>query len=209
MWGYPDSHGHPHQLRRRPHRPHGRDQPGRSTVIETTSKHPFWDATDRRWVPASKLTVGHTLTTASNERVTVEKVRVVPGAADMYNLTVDDLHTYYVLAGDVAVLVHNDGDVPGVARIQNLNGMSLDDAHDHLEKNGYNLKSWSDGKGGKGGCMTYQGGDGSKITIRDTDGRVTRTSVIDNGPNKKNGVQRWDQNGNKILSHDHGESVTC
>lgn len=27
----------------------------------------------------------------------------------MYNLTVEDLHTYYVLAGDTPVLVHNSG----------------------------------------------------------------------------------------------------
>lgn len=31
------------------------------------------------------------------------------GAHDMYNLTVADLHTYYVLAGDTPVLVHNVG----------------------------------------------------------------------------------------------------
>jgi hypothetical protein len=29
--------------------------------------------------------------------------------ADMYNLTVDQLHTYYVLAGTTPVLVHNSG----------------------------------------------------------------------------------------------------
>lgn len=30
----------------------------------------------------------------------------------MHNLTVDGLHTYYVLAGDTPVLVHNEGGVP-------------------------------------------------------------------------------------------------
>ena len=30
----------------------------------------------------------------------------------MHNLTVDNLHTYYVLAGTTPVLVHNEGGVP-------------------------------------------------------------------------------------------------
>lgn len=33
-----------------------------------------------------------------------------------YNLTVNDLHTYYVLAGTTPVLVHNDGEIPGNTR---------------------------------------------------------------------------------------------
>jgi hypothetical protein len=38
--------------------------------------------------------------------------------APAYNLTIDDLHTYYVLAGNTPVLVHNDGgdDVARVGR---------------------------------------------------------------------------------------------
>ncbi|MEV6105858.1 hypothetical protein AB0M28_14240 [Streptomyces sp. NPDC051940] len=32
----------------------------------------------------------------------------MPGTADMYNLTVEDLHTYYVFVGDTSVLVHNE-----------------------------------------------------------------------------------------------------
>ncbi|WP_328917514.1 MULTISPECIES: hypothetical protein [unclassified Streptomyces] len=32
---------------------------------------------------------------------------LTPGAAARYNLTADQLHTYYVLAGDTPVLVHN------------------------------------------------------------------------------------------------------
>lgn len=81
--------------------------PGHSTIIETTSKHPFWDDTVRKWVPAAKLTVGHDLTTDRNKNVRVKRVRAVPGVADMFNLTVDDLHTYYVLADETPVLVHN------------------------------------------------------------------------------------------------------
>jgi hypothetical protein len=37
------------------------------------------------------------------------KVHQVPGAATRWNLTVQQLHTYYVLAGATPVLVHNSG----------------------------------------------------------------------------------------------------
>jgi RHS repeat-associated protein len=83
--------------------------PGHSAVLHTTSKHPFWDATTREWTPAATLTPGHALETAHNTPVPVLAVRPLHGAADMYNLTVDDLHTYYVVSGGTALLVHNTG----------------------------------------------------------------------------------------------------
>ncbi|MFD5148090.1 ricin-type beta-trefoil lectin domain protein [Streptomyces sp. NPDC058401] len=177
--------------------------------ITTTGHHRFWSESEHTWLEADQLKPGMTLRSEEGAAVTVAGTHVYQATATTYNLTVEDLHTYYVLAGVTPVLVHNDGGAPDVTRIQNLQGMRLDDAHDYLERNGFTLKSWSDGKGGNGGYLTYQGGDGGKVTIRDSDGRVTRTSVIDNGPNKKNGVQRWDESGNKTLSHDHGEAVKC
>jgi hypothetical protein len=78
-----------------------------TSVLHTTSKHPFWDDTLHTWVPAGRLTPGHDLETATDHHIRVVSVRTLPGAADMYNLTVEELHTYYVLAGATPVLVHN------------------------------------------------------------------------------------------------------
>jgi hypothetical protein len=48
------------------------------------------------------------LVTAINQTVAVSGIFRLPSPAkDMYNLTVQDLHTYYVLAGATPVLVHN------------------------------------------------------------------------------------------------------
>ncbi|MFF6811836.1 polymorphic toxin-type HINT domain-containing protein [Streptomyces sp. NPDC012403] len=182
---------------------------GEEVGITATDGHPFWVPGLDEWIDAGRLAVGQELRTVTGKTVRITGIAHAQRPATVHNLTVTDLHTYYVLAGDLPVLVHNSGGGPDVTGIQNLHGMSLDDAHDYLESKGFTLNSWSDGKGGKGGYMTYRGSDGSKITIRDTDGRVTRTSVIDNGPNKKNGVQRWDETGNKTISHDHGEAVKC
>ncbi|WSX17942.1 polymorphic toxin-type HINT domain-containing protein [Streptomyces sp. NBC_00988] len=80
---------------------------GRTATLHTTSKHPFWDVTLHTWVPAGKLTPGHALTAEDGHSVRIARVRTTPGAAYRYNLTVRELHTYYVVAGGVPVLVHN------------------------------------------------------------------------------------------------------
>ncbi|MFD5798576.1 polymorphic toxin-type HINT domain-containing protein [Streptomyces diastatochromogenes] len=86
--------------------------PGHSSIIHTTSHHPFWDDTDHTWVPAGHLRTDHVLNTATNGHVRILTVRARPGAADMYNLTVQQLHTYYVLAGTTPILVHNSNGCP-------------------------------------------------------------------------------------------------
>jgi RHS repeat-associated protein len=80
---------------------------GKPATLHTTSKHPFWDDTTHTWVPAAKLQPGHTLNTDKNTHATVLATHTTPGAANRYNLTVDDVHTYYVLAGTTPILVHN------------------------------------------------------------------------------------------------------
>ncbi len=81
--------------------------PGHTAVLHTTSKHPFWDDSTHTWVPAGRLKPGQALITAANKHVRVARVVTIAGDADMYNLTVNQLHTYYVLAGQTPVLVHN------------------------------------------------------------------------------------------------------
>ncbi len=76
-------------------------------VIHTTSKHPFWSESADRWIAAASLSPGTALHTDDGSPVAVSEVRVVPGGRDMYDLTVDDAHTFYVFAGDRAILVHN------------------------------------------------------------------------------------------------------
>jgi RHS repeat-associated protein len=92
------------------------DPAGGNAVLHTTAKHPFWDDTTHTWVPAGQLVPGHALETAYNTQAHVMAVRVVAGDADMYNLTVDQLHTYYVLAGTTPILVHNSACGPAAEK---------------------------------------------------------------------------------------------
>lgn len=76
--------------------------------VTTTEDHPFWSGTDRRYERADDLTTGEVLVDPTGAGTPVDGL--VPGSQRegvAYNLTVDDLSTYYVLAGDTPVLAHN------------------------------------------------------------------------------------------------------
>ncbi len=85
------------------------------TQLTATHEHPFWSPSEHDWIAAGKLTAGMTLRTDTGDTVIVTSNRAFTRHARTYNLTVDDLHTYYVLAGETPVLVHNSG--PGCGSI--------------------------------------------------------------------------------------------
>jgi RHS repeat-associated protein len=81
---------------------------GRATV-ETTQEHPFWDESQKLWRNAGDLGDEARLLSLDGETVSVVETRSHQGRRFMYNLTVADIHTFYVLAGTTPVLVHNCG----------------------------------------------------------------------------------------------------
>jgi RHS repeat-associated protein len=87
-------------------------------VLHTTAHHPFWDATAGEWVDAAKLVPGKSTLVDPNGQVQyVTGVHNFTGAKIMRDLTVDTIHTYYVLAGDRPVLVHNCGSEAGAQEL--------------------------------------------------------------------------------------------
>ncbi|NEC86492.1 hypothetical protein G3I71_11835 [Streptomyces sp. SID12501] len=77
--------------------------------LTATHEHPFWVPELGQWVAAHDLANGMHLRKPDGSTVTVTANRPFSKHARTYNLTVDDLHTYYVLAGQTPVLVHNSG----------------------------------------------------------------------------------------------------
>ncbi|WP_405958962.1 polymorphic toxin-type HINT domain-containing protein [Streptomyces sp. NBC_00868] len=78
-------------------------------TITTTDHHPFWSESDRAWKDAGDLKPGTTLRTDEGTAATIAQTRTYRAVNETYNLTIADLHTYYVLAGATPVLVHNCG----------------------------------------------------------------------------------------------------
>ncbi|MGE7390921.1 ricin-type beta-trefoil lectin domain protein [Streptomyces sp. NPDC004126] len=79
-------------------------------LITATDKHPFWAVDLAKWVDATDLQPGQWLRTSAGTRVQVQAVKRWTAQATVHNLTVADLHTYYVLAGVTPILVHNCGE---------------------------------------------------------------------------------------------------
>ncbi|WP_349878174.1 polymorphic toxin-type HINT domain-containing protein [Micromonospora sp. HUAS YX12] len=75
--------------------------------VATTSEHPFWNAGERIWQSAEELDAGDALLANDGKRVVVRGLGASLGTKAAYNLTVANFHTYYVLAGNTPVLVHN------------------------------------------------------------------------------------------------------
>ncbi|GAA4119422.1 hypothetical protein GCM10022284_75170 [Streptomyces hundungensis] len=76
-------------------------------VLAATAGHPFWADNQHQWLDAKDLKKGDKLRTPTGELRDVVNTRAWTEHHKVYNLTVDDLHTYYVLAGTTPVLVHN------------------------------------------------------------------------------------------------------
>lgn len=77
--------------------------------VTATEGHPFWVADRGVWVDAGDLLPGDWLRTSSGTWVQVSAVEHDHREQAVHNLTVDTVHTYYVYAGDAAVLSHNCG----------------------------------------------------------------------------------------------------
>ncbi|MGY1454770.1 polymorphic toxin-type HINT domain-containing protein [Streptomyces sp. SS8] len=79
---------------------------GPASLVSTTT-HPFWVESEEKWLDAGKLTPGMSLRAPDGATVTVDEVRSFTKRQRTHDLTVQGIHTYYVLAGETPVLVHN------------------------------------------------------------------------------------------------------
>ena len=82
---------------------------GGRSVITATDGHPFWVPELSEWVDAADLAVGQWLQTSAGTWVQITAVEHRSEATRVHNLTIADIHTYYVVAGTTPVLVHNCG----------------------------------------------------------------------------------------------------
>ncbi|WP_179166742.1 Hint domain-containing protein [Streptomyces sp. CB03238] len=106
----------PHRVDATIHTPDDRDftditlaaQHGGGTVT-ATDHHPFWSQTKRKWVDAGDLTPNDALRQPDGQAAAITEVKHWKSLEPAYDLTVNSLHTYYVLAGQTPVLVHNCG----------------------------------------------------------------------------------------------------
>jgi hypothetical protein len=92
-------------------------------TVTTTENHPFWNQTDGEWQRADDLDRGDVLLGVDGQLLPVVGIEKSSGAAGAaYNLTVDDLHTYFVSTSHGSVLVHNTCSLPALGHRNVLEG---------------------------------------------------------------------------------------
>ncbi|MFD8022588.1 ricin-type beta-trefoil lectin domain protein [Streptomyces lavendulae] len=75
--------------------------------ITSTDHHPFWSKSAAAWIDAGRLQPGTMFETPLRNEARLATSSPYEARKVTYNLTVADLHTYYVVAGDTPILVHN------------------------------------------------------------------------------------------------------
>ncbi|WP_328326571.1 polymorphic toxin-type HINT domain-containing protein [Kribbella sp. NBC_00382] len=86
----------------------GADGLKRSAVLTATAGHSIYVPDRAKWINASQLTPGSRFESFGTDGgVVVTSVRRYQAVARVHNLTVANIHTYYVMTGSVPVLVHN------------------------------------------------------------------------------------------------------
>ncbi|MFI8421199.1 RHS repeat-associated core domain-containing protein [Streptomyces sp. NPDC085479] len=80
---------------------------GSERVIVATATHPFWVPELDSWIQAGDLAVGQFLRTSAGTLVQISAVRSYNRQQETFDLAVEGIRSYFVLAGSIPVLVHN------------------------------------------------------------------------------------------------------
>jgi len=78
-------------------------------VITTTDNHPFWTIDTQSWIEADELINSSILLNINDKNTTIKSLKHYNDKREVYNLTVGNIHTYYI--GLDGVLGHNDDDL--------------------------------------------------------------------------------------------------
>jgi hypothetical protein len=108
------------------------------TTLHTTSHHRIWDQSTRSFSHAIDLPTGHQVRTTDGHTWTLTGHRSWTGHERMYDITVNDAHTFYVLAGNTPILVHNCGEAAEAASggSQSLYHYTNEAGHDGITSSG-------------------------------------------------------------------------
>ncbi|MFV2117953.1 polymorphic toxin-type HINT domain-containing protein [Streptomyces sp. Act-28] len=102
---------------------------GKPEALVSTTTHPFWVESENRWIEAGDLKPGMKLRTAEGDVAPVQAVHQFDKRQRTHDLTLTNIHTYYVLAGATPVLVHNSNGLCGTAALENGDWQHIVDRH--------------------------------------------------------------------------------
>jgi hypothetical protein len=80
---------------------------GKSGSVVATDWHPFWVEETGGWVEAGDLVAGEHLHVSDGSVAVITGVKHFTRNDDVFDLTVDAVHDFYVVVGAVSILTHN------------------------------------------------------------------------------------------------------
>ncbi|WP_269749299.1 RHS repeat-associated core domain-containing protein, partial [Micromonospora rifamycinica] len=98
-------------------------------LLTTTEDHPFWNHTDRQWQRADQLDPGDLVLSPDGLHPVGGLLPSSTQTALAYNLTVNSIHTYYVIVGNTPVLVHNSSGLCGAQALESGDWQHIVDRH--------------------------------------------------------------------------------
>ncbi len=109
-------------------------------TLKVTPNHPLWVVNRAEWVAAGDLRAGDLLLDDDGSTVRIGSVqRVLQRGVDVHNLTVDDIHTFFVVVGGSSLLVHNTGPLCNLNLLDDATAAKVETAVDILDANGGRL----------------------------------------------------------------------
>jgi hypothetical protein len=136
-----------------------------TTVIHTTAKHPFWDDTTHAWANAADLKRGDKLHALHGPDPVVTSVHAWAQPEVRFDLTLNQVHTFYIVTGAATVLVHNDSCNIGT-QIDPL------DPNNDLVNAVHNQRISDNARGSSGNYAAARLSDGSIIVSRSGPGSI-------------------------------------
>lgn len=162
-------------------------------TLTSTQHHPYWDTAHHQWKNAADLHPGDRLREPNGTTLTVTAVRNYHRHITTYNLTVDHLHTYYVLAGDTPVLVHNNDSNCGIRPHDKARGAAgVDEMTETFEKFYNKSDIYSESYGNGLDLWTPYGRREVDIAVRNPDGNFHLYEVKVNKSNYTRSQRRKD-----------------
>jgi hypothetical protein len=127
-----------------------------AATITATRTHLFWIPAENAWVEAGSLRTGMQVRESDGHTAPITALRQRKLQTEVHNLSIDGIHTYYVLAGQTSALVHNQNTCTVIRNKMNdveaaqaqeigdkLGGTKFDG---QLKDNTEGLDGWLDGR---------------------------------------------------------------
>ncbi|WP_251057348.1 RHS repeat-associated core domain-containing protein [Streptomyces sp. ISL-94] len=132
-------------------------------ALVTTVTHPFWVENESRFVEAGELEPGMLLRTPEGSTVQLNGMRYFHERRQTHDLTISEIHAYYVLAGPVPLLAHNCGGSANERDGQDFTDKGRQEVYDeNFARNGGELK------------CDYCGQNVERRASRDADGNAIK-----------------------------------